>query len=171
MEKIYTRINWENEEVSKRTPINAENLNKMDFAIDELDSRLVSHVGNTYTKNEVDDRIPGKVSDLTNDVNYQTYQNVQALIVSQLENFDHLDYKIADSVPTPTTVVIDGQTVPTEEGVRYLVKHATDDRLEEYVLIDGVIYDFGSTGESSPVIIPINPSPEPTAEGAVWFTT
>lgn len=40
MAKVYERINWE-DLPSKNTPINAENLNKMDKAIDDLDDKIV----------------------------------------------------------------------------------------------------------------------------------
>lgn len=40
MAKVYERINWE-DSPSKNTPINAENLNKMDEAIDKLDDKIV----------------------------------------------------------------------------------------------------------------------------------
>ena len=39
--KIYNRINWENEP-SVRTPLSESNLNNMDYAINELDNRIVS---------------------------------------------------------------------------------------------------------------------------------
>lgn len=40
MAKLYERVNWE-DLPSKNTPINAENLNKMDEAIDKLDDKIV----------------------------------------------------------------------------------------------------------------------------------
>jgi hypothetical protein len=40
LNKAYTRINWENEP-SDNTPVNEENLNKMDAAVDELDDRII----------------------------------------------------------------------------------------------------------------------------------
>ena len=40
MNKIYTRINWENYP-SEATALNETNLNKMDFALDEVDNRLI----------------------------------------------------------------------------------------------------------------------------------
>lgn len=40
MAKVYERINWE-DLPSKNTPINAENLNKMDKAINDLDDKIV----------------------------------------------------------------------------------------------------------------------------------
>lgn len=41
MQKIYSRINWENFP-SEKTAVNESNLNKMDFAIDNLDDRVVA---------------------------------------------------------------------------------------------------------------------------------
>ena len=41
MNKIYQRIDWENYP-SSATPINEDNLNKMDAAIDEIDTRVVT---------------------------------------------------------------------------------------------------------------------------------
>lgn len=38
--KIYSRIDWENEP-SIKSPINAVNLNRMDYALDELDNRVL----------------------------------------------------------------------------------------------------------------------------------
>ena len=41
MQKIYSRINWENFP-SEKTAVNESNLNKMDLAIDNLDDRVVA---------------------------------------------------------------------------------------------------------------------------------
>lgn len=41
MNKVYTRINWENYP-SLVTPINEQNLNKLDFATDSLDNRIIN---------------------------------------------------------------------------------------------------------------------------------
>lgn len=41
MDKIYERIEWENGQESQRTPLSADNLNKMDKGIDDLDDRVV----------------------------------------------------------------------------------------------------------------------------------
>ena len=40
MQKTYSRINWENYP-SEETPLNESNLNRMDFAIDEIDDRVI----------------------------------------------------------------------------------------------------------------------------------
>lgn len=38
MQKVYSRINWKN---NADPPINEANLNKMDYALNEVDSRVV----------------------------------------------------------------------------------------------------------------------------------
>ncbi len=38
MQKTYSRINWKND---TDPPINETNLNKMDYALDEIDTRVV----------------------------------------------------------------------------------------------------------------------------------
>lgn len=38
MQKVYSRINWKN---NTDPPINETNLNKMDYALNEVDSRVV----------------------------------------------------------------------------------------------------------------------------------
>ena len=44
MQKVYERINWENDP-STNTPINEDNLNKMDYALDQIDNRVVNLSG------------------------------------------------------------------------------------------------------------------------------
>lgn len=114
---------------------------------------------NTYTKSEVDALIPTKVSDLTNDSGYQNQTQVEQLILNELGNFERFDYKIVTALPATG-----------EQGVRYLIKNAND-TYEEWIFLNGQFYDIGSTGTTGPLVIPINPSPVPTAEGAIWFTT
>ena len=52
MAKVYERINWE-DLPSKNTPINAENLNKMDKAINDLDDKIEeASEGGFYSKEQ-----------------------------------------------------------------------------------------------------------------------
>lgn len=44
MQKLYSRINWENDP-STNTAINEDNLNKMDYALDQMDDRVVNLAG------------------------------------------------------------------------------------------------------------------------------
>ena len=52
MNKAHENINWENYP-SDNTALNAENLNKMDVAIDNIDNRVVSLDSSKATKTEV----------------------------------------------------------------------------------------------------------------------
>lgn len=58
MNKVYTRINWENYP-STNTPLNESNLNKLDFATNEIDNRLIemdtTKVGLSELSNNVKD--------------------------------------------------------------------------------------------------------------------
>ena len=52
MNKAHENINWENYP-SDNTALNAENLNKMDVAIDNIDNRVISLDSSKATKTEV----------------------------------------------------------------------------------------------------------------------
>ena len=52
MNKAYNRINWENYP-SDKTPLNENNLNKIDSALDEVDNRVIEHETTKATKTEV----------------------------------------------------------------------------------------------------------------------
>lgn len=52
MNKTYNRINWENYP-SDKTPINEQNLNKIDYATDEMDNRIITLDTEKATKVEV----------------------------------------------------------------------------------------------------------------------
>ena len=56
MQKVYSRIDWENYP-SDKTPINETNLNKMDSALDEVDNRIVEQDTIKATKTEVSDLV------------------------------------------------------------------------------------------------------------------
>lgn len=80
--------------------------------------------------------IPTVVSDLANDSGYQTQAQVEALILDELSRFDKLDYEIVQTLPATGTA-----------GTRYLIKHSSDDRYEEYIYVNGTWYDIGATDE------------------------
>lgn len=51
MNKVHSRINWENHP-SDATPLNEQNLNKMDVSVDELDNRVISLDTTKFDKTE-----------------------------------------------------------------------------------------------------------------------
>lgn len=56
MQKLYTRINWENEP-SIETPLNEQNLNKMDAALNTLDDRVISQDAIKADKTELNNLV------------------------------------------------------------------------------------------------------------------
>lgn len=81
--------------------------------------------------------------------NMYTKSETDAKIIDELDKFDHLDYKVADDVPTATTVTIAGVEVPVVEGTRYLVKDTDEDRFYEYVVLGGTVYNLGAASSSA----------------------
>ena len=71
-EKIYNRVNWENDP-STATPINEDNLNNMDSAIDELDDRIVELSQYTPSIQEVEELPEQGVESIFYEVNGSFY--------------------------------------------------------------------------------------------------
>lgn len=64
MNKVYARINWENYP-SDSTPLNKENLNKMDRAVNELDNRIISQEASKANKAELNNLVKDWIIDET----------------------------------------------------------------------------------------------------------
>lgn len=62
MQKLYSRINWENKP-SIETPLNEQNLNKMDAALDGVDNRIISQDTTKADKTELNDLVMNWVID------------------------------------------------------------------------------------------------------------
>ena len=69
MNKLYTRIEWENFP-SEKTALNESNLNRMDLALDNMDNRVIEmdstkvnvEVANTLIKNWTMDEATGVIT-------------------------------------------------------------------------------------------------------------
>lgn len=120
-------------------------LNQFSSAMQEIANYI-----NTKSNTKVD-KIDGKVLS-TND-----FSNEEKNKLADLENYDDTpirqliaaidkwDYKIADSAPSSTEVIINNETIPVEPRVRYLVKNIADNVYEEYIVVNGVVYNIGTT--------------------------
>lgn len=96
--------------------------------------------GEEYDDTEVKNRLDQAENDIAD---RYTKTETDAKIDEKLADFDKLDYKVADSAPTATKVVIDGVEVDVVEGTRYLVKDEEEDKFYEYVVLGGVVYNLG----------------------------
>lgn len=103
MQKAYSRINWENYP-SEQTPINESNLNRMDYALDEVDDRVISL---DTTKAEVTDIATLvesiSVDDTTGEITLTKYNGTTTVIQTTLNkiavNFSY-DYSTQDLILT-----------------------------------------------------------------------
>ena len=84
MQKCYERINWENYP-SEETPINASNLNRIDYATNELDNRVIS-IDTTKANNaDIVNLISNiTVNDATGDITITKKNGVQQVIHTTL---------------------------------------------------------------------------------------
>lgn len=62
MQKLYSRINWENEP-SIETPLNEDNLNRMDASLNAVDDRVISQDTIKANKTELNDLVKEWVID------------------------------------------------------------------------------------------------------------
>ena len=81
--------------------------------------------------------LPFKVSDLANDLQFQTPAQVQAMIQDELANFESTEYEIVSTVPTPTQA---------ETGIIYLVQNASGG-YDQYVKVGNQVVSLGNTTE------------------------
>lgn len=93
MQKSYARINWENYP-SEETPINESNLNRMDYAIDEIDNRVIGLDTEKADQTVVDNLISAITVDDETGVITVTKQNgaevrIQTTIGKIAINFDY----------------------------------------------------------------------------------
>ena len=99
MQKVYDRVNWENYP-SEETPINESNLNRMDYAIDEIDDRVIELDATKATVATVDQLIASIAVDDSTGVITVTKQNgaqvtIQTTLGKLAINFDY-DYATQD---------------------------------------------------------------------------
>lgn len=126
-----------------------EDIEQIELEISALSTSMVGVKGRV-DQIELDvSQLQASMLGVQNDLaNVYTKTETDAKIDEKLANFDKLDYKVADSPPTATKVVIDGVEVDVVEGTRYLVKDTTEDRFDEYVVLDGTVYYLGPAAGS-----------------------
>ena len=109
MEKSYERINWENEP-SILTPLNAVNLNKMDYSLNEIDDRVISL-----------DSSKAKQSDLLLSVKGITYNQNTGIFVFTWQNGSTLEVDLnIEKIPVSFSMSESGIiTMITTDGTEY----------------------------------------------------
>lgn len=109
MNKVYTRINWENEP-SDSTPLNEYNLNKMDAAIEEMDNRIVEQDTTKLSKVDASSDIVNWTMDEESGVITVTRRNGEKII---------FDLNI-EKIPVSFSLSDDGiLTMVTDDGTKF----------------------------------------------------
>lgn len=109
MNKIYTRINWENYP-SEATALNETNLNKMDFALDEVDNRLIEQDTTKLSK-----------TDASNDVVNWTMDEETGVITVTRRSGEQILFDLnIEKIPVSFSLSDDGiLTMVTDDGTTF----------------------------------------------------
>ena len=109
MNKVYSRINWENEP-SDNTPINETNLNKMDFALNEVDNRLIEQDTTKLSK-----------TDASNDIVNWTMDEDTGVITVTRRNGEKIIFDLnIEKIPVSFSLSDDGiLTMVTDDGTTF----------------------------------------------------
>lgn len=81
-------------------------------------------------------KVPTKVSELTNDGNFQSDTQVATAIQTAISATGHAHFEKADAVPTPDTA---------QENVMYLVMNAKTRHYDIYALVSGKVVQLDDT--------------------------
>lgn len=109
MNKIYTRINWENYP-SEATALNETNLNKMDFALDEVDNRLIEQDTTKLSK-----------TDASNDIVNWTMDEETGVITITRRSGEQILFDLnIEKIPVSFSLSDDGiLTMVTDDGTTF----------------------------------------------------
>lgn len=109
MNKVYTRINWENYP-SEATALNETNLNKMDLALDEVDNRLIEQDTTKLSK-----------TDASNDVvNWTMNEDTGVITVTRRSGEQILFDLNIEKIPVSFSLSDDGiLTMVTDDGTTF----------------------------------------------------
>jgi hypothetical protein len=109
MNKVYTRINWENYP-SEKTAVCEENLNKMDFALDEVDKRVVQH-----------ETVKANVASLNELINYWHIDETTGVITIHKVSGEQIIFDLnLEKVPVGFSMTDDGILImTTDDGTEF----------------------------------------------------
>ncbi len=109
MNKLYTRINWENYP-SENTALNESNLNRMDSALNEIDTRVVEH-----------DTTKANVASLNELINYWHIDETTGVITIHKVSGEQIIFDLnIEKVPVGFSMTDDGILImTTDDGTEF----------------------------------------------------
>jgi hypothetical protein len=143
MQKIYSRINWENFP-SEKTAVNESNLNKMDLAIDNLDDRVVAMDASKVDLTKANELVKEILWDESNGTLTIVKMNgSQAMIDTKLEklavNFAY------DSQKQKLIITLDDGTTQNVDLSSLIAEY-------EFLDSDTIAFAIGSDGKVSAIV-------------------
>lgn len=104
-DKVYTRINWKNKSDAQTTPLNDANLNKMDYALNEVDTRVVDMDSQKQNKLTAGDNITieGDVISATGGGSVTEYGTTAEFEEHKDQFEEGTEYLITDDYEQPET--------------------------------------------------------------------
>lgn len=137
MQKVYTRINWENVP-SEATPINETNLNRMDYALNEIDGRVVAF-----------DTSKAEQSDLLQTLKTVSYDSTTGVFTFTLWNGTTITADLnIEKIPVSFAMDANGIiTMTTSDGSTYTADVGS--LIKTYTFNDSTDIDFSVTTDSS----------------------
>lgn len=143
MQKIYSRINWENLP-SEKTAVNESNLNKMDLAVDNLDDRVVAMDASKVDLTKANELVKEILWDESNGTLTIVKMNgSQAMIDTKLEklavNFAY------DSQKQQLIITLDDGTTQNVDLSSLITEY-------EFLDSDTIAFAIGSDGKVSAIV-------------------
>lgn len=135
--KVYSRINWQNEP-STNTPINETNLNAMDYALNEVDNRIITIDISKANQSDLLQSLKSLHYDTTTGVFVFTYWN------GTTETVDLNIEKIPVSFSMDANGII---TMTTSDGSTYTADVGS--LIKTYTFVDSTDIDFTTTTDAS----------------------
>lgn len=135
--KVYSRINWQNEP-STNTPINETNLNAMDYALNEVDNRIITIDTSKANQSDLLQSLKSLTYDPTTGVFVFTYWN------GTTETVDLNIEKIPVSFSMDANGII---TMTTSDGSTYTADVGS--LIKTYTFSDSTDIDFTTTTDAS----------------------
>ena len=137
MNKAYSRVNWQNEP-SLTTPLNATNLNKMDSALDTVDTRVVTF-----------DTTKANQSDLLQSLKQVAYNTTTGVFTFTYWNGTTQDIDLnIEKIPVSFSMDANGViTMTTADGTQYTADVST--LIKTYTFSDSTEIDFTTTTDAS----------------------
>ena len=149
LSKTYSRINWENEP-SVRSPLSEGNLNRMDYALNEVDNRVINL--DTIKADEDDMLLAFKSISFDENTGIFTFTRFNGTIVT----IDTLLEKVVtnwDYDDNPSSTNYQKLIITTQDGVVKYIDLSALITQYEFVDTDTVAFTIGADGKVSAEVI------------------